>query len=72
MRGRPANFMAVDDDHRVREVYGGDKFEKLKAIRGEQDPENIFGKTRTSRRRPGSSPADGACARRPYRPLSYP
>jgi FAD/FMN-containing dehydrogenase len=40
--GLYSNFMAVDDDHRVRDVYGGDKYEKLMAIKGEYDPENIF------------------------------
>jgi hypothetical protein len=41
-RGLYSNFMAGDDDHRVRDVYGDDKYEKLMAIKGEYDPENIF------------------------------
>jgi FAD/FMN-containing dehydrogenase len=42
--GLYSNFMAVDDDHRVREVYGGDKYSKLQAIKAEYDPDNIFDK----------------------------
>ena len=42
--GLYSNFMAVDDDHRVRDVYGEHKYEQLKAIKARYDPENIFAK----------------------------
>jgi FAD/FMN-containing dehydrogenase len=42
--GLYSNFMAVDDDHRVRDVYGEHKYEKLKTIKARYDPENIFAK----------------------------
>ncbi len=42
--GLYSNFMAVDDDHRVRDAYGEHKYQKLKAIKGRYDPENIFAK----------------------------
>ena len=54
--GLYSNFMAVDDDHRVRDVYGGDKYEKLRAIKAEYDPENIFAKN------PNIPPASDAAA----------
>jgi FAD/FMN-containing dehydrogenase len=34
--------MAIDDDHRVRDVYGSNKYDKLMAVKAEYDPENIF------------------------------
>jgi FAD/FMN-containing dehydrogenase len=41
-RGLYSNFMAIDDDHRVRDVYGSNKYDKLTAVKAEYDPDNIF------------------------------
>jgi FAD/FMN-containing dehydrogenase len=40
--GLYSNFMAVDDDDRVREAYRGGKYERLAMIKAKYDPDNIF------------------------------
>jgi FAD/FMN-containing dehydrogenase len=37
-----SNFLAGDDDNRVREAYRGGKYERLATIKARYDPENIF------------------------------
>lgn len=40
--GLYSNFMAVDDDDRVKDAYRGGKYERLAIIKAKYDPENIF------------------------------
>jgi FAD/FMN-containing dehydrogenase len=40
--GLYSNFMAVDDDDRVRDAYRGGKYERLAMIKAKYDPANIF------------------------------
>ncbi|ORV62062.1 hypothetical protein AWC06_11870 [Mycobacterium fragae] len=40
--GLYSNFMAVDDDDRVRDAYRGGKYERLATIKAKYDPDNIF------------------------------
>jgi FAD/FMN-containing dehydrogenase len=37
-----ANFMAADDDNRVKDAYRGGKYERLAVIKGNYDPDNVF------------------------------
>ena len=40
--GLYANFMALDDDDRVRDAYRNGKYERLATIKAKYDPDNIF------------------------------
>lgn len=40
--GMYSNFMALDDDERVKDAYRGGKYERLAMIKSKYDPENIF------------------------------
>jgi FAD/FMN-containing dehydrogenase len=51
--GLYSNFMAVDDDDRVRDAYRGGKYERLAEIKAKYDPDNIFHKN------PNILPANG-------------
>jgi FAD/FMN-containing dehydrogenase len=62
--GLYSNFMSVDDDHRVRDVYSGDKYEKLRAIKAKYDPQNIFAKNPNIPPAPDAAATGGAHARR--------
>jgi FAD/FMN-containing dehydrogenase len=50
--GLYTNFMAIDDDERVKEAYRGGKYERLAKIKSKYDPDNIFNKN------PNICPAD--------------
>lgn len=41
-RGAYLNFLAVDDDDRLREAYGPERFERLAALKARYDPDNLF------------------------------
>jgi FAD/FMN-containing dehydrogenase len=36
------NFMASDDDNRVKDAYRDGKYERLAAIKDKYDPDNVF------------------------------
>jgi FAD/FMN-containing dehydrogenase len=36
------NFLGADDTDRVREAYGADVYERLRAVKADYDPDNIF------------------------------
>jgi FAD/FMN-containing dehydrogenase len=42
--GLYTNFMAIDDDERVKEAYRGGKYERLAKLKSRYDPDNIFHK----------------------------
>jgi FAD/FMN-containing dehydrogenase len=37
-----SNFMAIDDDDRVRDAYRGGKYQRLSTIKAKYDPDNVF------------------------------